>query len=107
MFCLEINKNISYYADITDIAVIADIVDVADFVFAAGASKPWSNIATSPTLPTSTLPASLAGISFNMTEALLSIGWRSTPPPPPKASLTLPPFRQGRPTPNQGLPTST
>ena len=70
-----------------------------------------------PTLPIATLPASLAGIGFTMTEALPSISWRPTLPPPPEeahldlqASLTLPTLPATPPksaTPNQGLPTST
>jgi hypothetical protein len=71
---------------------------------------------SSPTLPTPTLPASLAGIGFIMTEALPSISWRPAPPPLPEAahldlqaSLTLPTL-SALPTksaiPNQGLPTS-
>ena len=72
---------------------------------------------SSPTLPTLVLPASLTGIGFTMKEAMLSIGWRPDPPPPPDAahldyaaSLTLPTLPATPPksaTPNQGLPTST
>ena len=72
---------------------------------------------SSPTLPTLVLPASLTGIGFTMREAMLSIGWRPDPPPPPEAahldyaaSLTLPTLPATPPrsaTPNQGLPTST
>ena len=41
---------------------------------------------SSPTLPTPTLPASLADIGFTMTEALPSISWRPAPPPPLEAA---------------------
>ena len=74
-------------------------------------------LSSSPTSPTPTLPASLAGKGFTMTEALPSIGWRPAPPLPLKAahldlsaSLTLPTLPVTPPksaTPNQGLPTST
>ena len=78
-------------------------------------SSPTLALSTSsPTLaasPISTLLALLAGIGFTKTEALPSISWRPTPPPPPEAahldlqaSLTLPTLSAS---PNQGLTTST
>ena len=57
---------------------------------------------SSPTLPILTLPASLAGIDFTMTETLPRISWRPAPPPPPEAvpldptaSLNLPTLSPG------------